>query len=92
MATGEQPGPCDCPAQHLLRLAWDSEIDGWLIAQPPNRRMRTRMYGGVTGKAGDRLPMSIVQVNADGAAGAGLLGAQEKRPETRELPAFVRQL
>ena len=24
-----------------------------------NRRMRTRMYGGVTGKAGDRLPMSI---------------------------------
>ena len=26
---------------------------------PPNRRIRTRMYGGVTGKAGDRLPMSI---------------------------------
>ena len=24
-----------------------------------NRRMRTRMYGGVTGTAGDRLPMSI---------------------------------
>jgi hypothetical protein len=22
--------------------------------------MRTRMYGGVTGKAGDRLPMSII--------------------------------
>ena len=26
---------------------------------PPNRRIRTRTYGGVTGKAGDRLPMSI---------------------------------
>lgn len=26
---------------------------------PPNRRIRTRMYGGVTGKAGDRLPMSM---------------------------------
>ena len=28
--------------------------------QLPNRRMRTRMYGGVTGNAGDRLPMSIL--------------------------------
>ena len=26
---------------------------------PPNRRIRTRTYSGVTGKAGDRLPMSI---------------------------------
>ena len=26
---------------------------------PPNRRVRTRTHGGVTGKAGDRLPMSI---------------------------------
>jgi hypothetical protein len=25
----------------------------------PNRRIRTRTYGGVTGKAGDSLPMSI---------------------------------
>ena len=30
--------------------------------------MRTRMYGGVTGKAGDRLPMSIAA--PDGAADA----------------------
>jgi len=29
----------------------------WLKSR--NRRMRTRMYGGVTGKAGDSLPMSI---------------------------------
>jgi hypothetical protein len=28
-------------------------------AGTPNRRMRTRMSGGVTGKAGDSLPMSI---------------------------------
>src|SRR5947207_12659185 len=27
---------------------------------PPNRRMRTRMYGGVTGTVGDHLPMSIL--------------------------------
>ncbi len=33
---------------------------------PPNRRMRTRMYGGVTGKAGDRLPMSIGRAVACG--------------------------
>ena len=26
---------------------------------PPNRRVRTRTHGGVTGTAGDRLPMSI---------------------------------
>jgi hypothetical protein len=26
---------------------------------PPNRRIRIRAYGGVTGKAGDRLPMSM---------------------------------
>jgi RNA-directed DNA polymerase len=26
---------------------------------PPNRRIRTRTYGGVTGTAGDRLPMSF---------------------------------
>jgi hypothetical protein len=25
----------------------------------PNRRVRTRTHGGVTGKASDRLPMSI---------------------------------
>src|SRR5450759_768741 len=27
----------------------------------PNRRVRTRMHGGVTGEAGDRPPMSIVR-------------------------------
>src|ERR1700680_2727048 len=32
--------------------------------------MRTRMYGGVTGKAGDRLPMSIGNDNGRGFGGA----------------------
>jgi hypothetical protein len=27
---------------------------------PPNRRVRTRTHGGVTGTAGDRFPMSIL--------------------------------
>ena len=33
----------------------------WPLDQlnPPNRRVRTRTHGGVTGKAGDGLPMSI---------------------------------
>jgi RNA-directed DNA polymerase len=32
-------------------------LTGARSLNPPNRRMRTRMSGGVTGKAGDRLPM-----------------------------------
>jgi len=34
----------------------------WLLCigpNQPNRRVRTRTHGGVTGAAGDRLPMSI---------------------------------
>ncbi len=34
VAVGEQSGTLDCAAQCLLRLAWDSEIDRSLIAQP----------------------------------------------------------
>jgi len=35
----------------IPRLTGDRSLN------PPNRRMRTRMSGGVTGKAGDSLPM-----------------------------------
>ena len=34
------------------------------IFNRPNRRVRTRTHGGVTGKAGDRLPMSIKALRA----------------------------
>ena len=34
------------------------------IFNRPNRRVRTRTHGGVTGKAGDRLPMSIESLRA----------------------------
>lgn len=39
----------------LFRLAWRR----WL--NPPNRRVRTRTHDGVTGRAGDRLPMLIIR-------------------------------
>jgi len=55
----EQPGTRQSTAQCLLRLARDSEIDWRSIAQPAEPPGRTRTPGGVTGKAGDRLPMSI---------------------------------
>ena len=46
----------------------------WLKSR--NRRMRTRMYGGVTGKAGDSLPMSIWSVPAE-RSGDGALDCAE---------------
>ena len=45
-----------CPMLTSLR----SVFPRWSVSlNSPNRRVRTRMHGGVTGKAGDSLPMSI---------------------------------
>jgi hypothetical protein len=38
----------------LVFLRWSVSFNS------PNRRVRTRTHGGVTGKAGDSLPMSIM--------------------------------
>jgi len=50
-------------ADGLLRLVAHSSTDSYvpkLTLNRPNRRVRTRTHGGVTGTAGDRLPMSIL--------------------------------
>jgi hypothetical protein len=39
----------------------------------PNRRVRTRTHGGVTGKASDRLPMSMCAVRVRQFEGASPL-------------------
>ena len=52
--------PFLCYARRLLRPLGTSFLalhTGRLIL--PNRRVRTRAHGGVTGKASDRQPMSI---------------------------------
>ena len=48
-----------CLSDKILRSTETPPSGGSVTLNPPNRRMRTRMYGGVTGKAGDSLPMSI---------------------------------
>jgi transposase len=50
------------PCHPLISTAWDFLCCIALPAlDPRNRRVRTRTHGGVTGKASDRIPMSIPQ-------------------------------
>jgi group II intron reverse transcriptase/maturase len=55
-----QGGPLSPLLSNILLDEWDRELErrGHRLTLP-NRRVRTRMHGGVTGTAGDSLPMSI---------------------------------
>src|SRR6185369_257570 len=60
MASGEQPCPEYDVSQRLLRLARTPTLVCGSLTHP-NRRMRTRTYGGVAGASGRPLPpMPIV--------------------------------
>jgi RNA-directed DNA polymerase len=69
---GSAHGPWRLAKSPALSFALPNAYFDWLgiprltgrSLNPPNRRIRTRTYGGVTGKAGDSLPMSNVCRNA----------------------------
>jgi len=54
-----QPSASRCQTPTSTRSVFRHWRHGGSLNQP-NRRVRTRTHGGVTGKAGDRLPMSII--------------------------------
>ena len=59
-------------------IIWDFQGCSFCIAlvpNQPNRRVRTRTHGGVTGTAGDRLPMSMPGRQA-GIEGREILSAE----------------
>jgi hypothetical protein len=60
LAAQPHRSPFLCHARRLLRSLGTSflALHNWRVILP-NRRVRTRTHGGVTGKASDRLPMSI---------------------------------
>ena len=53
--------PFLCHARRLLRSPGASflALHNWRVILP-NRRVRTRTHGGVTGKASDRIPMAFM--------------------------------
>ena len=59
LAYQPQPGPQLRASHCLLRRARSSPADFLQPHNPPNRRVRTRTHGGVTGKACEGLPMLI---------------------------------
>ena len=52
LAVGELSRASCCAAECVLRLARSSSVGGVVMLNPPNRRMRTRMSGGVAGARG----------------------------------------
>src|ERR1700722_11388633 len=57
-----QPMRCDelRPSQFIFQRVGNSDPGASPPLIPPNRRVRTRTHGGVTGKACESLPMSIL--------------------------------
>src|SRR5215471_19661720 len=74
LALGQQPGLAVSTSDCLLRFVRSSSVAGLRSSSTElNRRMRTRMYGGVAGESGRPLPLCRLRVWENVWVGSGAL-------------------